>query len=102
MASWQALLRAQAAGLRHAAAWEEGALAAQAAGCSMARLAWRAAAASHSFFTSIGTRCIQRFVRPVCYQDCPDAQLPMALQNANPRGVWRLVDGKRTNEALEF
>lgn len=59
-------------------------------------------AASHSFFTSIGTRCIQRFVRPVCYQDWPDAQLPMALQNANPRGVWRLVDGKRTNEALEL
>ncbi len=58
-------------------------------------------AASHSFFTSVGTRAIQRFVRPVCYQDWPDSQLPMALQNANPRGVWRLIDGERTREEIQ-
>jgi NADP-dependent aldehyde dehydrogenase len=58
-------------------------------------------AASHSFFTSIGTRCIERFVRPVCYQDWPDSQLPTELQNANPLNVWRMVDGTRSNKALK-
>lgn len=53
-------------------------------------------ATAHSFFTSIGTRCLLRFVRPVCYQNWPDAQLPEALRNANPRGLMRLVDGERT------
>ena len=58
-------------------------------------------AASHSFFTSIGTRCIERFVRPVCYQDWPDSQLPTELQNANPLNVWRIVNGTRSNNALK-
>ncbi|MDF2378149.1 MAG: aldehyde dehydrogenase (NADP(+)) [Verrucomicrobiales bacterium] len=57
-------------------------------------------AASHSFFTSIGTRCIQRFVRPVCYQNWPNSQLPLALQNENPRGVWRMIDGVRTRDEV--
>lgn len=57
-------------------------------------------ATCHSYFTSVGTRCIERFVRPVCYQDWPNSQLPLALQNANPRGVWRMVDGERTRESI--
>lgn len=57
-------------------------------------------AASHSFFTSIGTDSIYRFVRPVCYQGFPDSELPPALQNANPTGAMRLVDGVLTREAL--
>jgi NADP-dependent aldehyde dehydrogenase len=44
--------------------------------------------------TSVGTRAIERFVRPVCYQNFPDASLPEELREANPRGLWRLVDGK--------
>ena len=44
--------------------------------------------------TSVGTRAIERFVRPVCYQNFPDAALPEELREANPLGVWRLVDGK--------
>ncbi len=55
-------------------------------------------ATTHSHFTSIGTRAMHRFVRPVCYQDWPDAFLPMELQNANPRGISRLLDGERTRE----
>jgi 2,5-dioxopentanoate dehydrogenase len=50
-------------------------------------------AASHSFFTSIGTSSIYRFVRPVCYQGFPDAALPELLRNKNTRGCFRLVDG---------
>jgi NADP-dependent aldehyde dehydrogenase len=44
--------------------------------------------------TSVGTRAIERFARPVCYQNFPDASLPEELREANPLGLWRLVDGK--------
>lgn len=44
-------------------------------------------------FTSVGTAAIFRFARPVCYQDFPEAWLPAELQDGNPRGIWRLVDG---------
>ena len=50
-------------------------------------------ATTDSHFTSIGTAAIDRFVRPVCYQDFPDAALPAELQENNPMGIWRLVDG---------
>src|SRR5215831_3566267 len=44
--------------------------------------------------TSVGTRAIERFARPVCYQNFPDALLPDELKEANPLSLWRLVDGK--------
>ncbi|MBV7563578.1 aldehyde dehydrogenase (NADP(+)) [Pseudomonas sp. sia0905] len=50
--------------------------------------------------TSVGTLAIDRFLRPVCYQNCPDALLPDALKNANPLGIARLVDGASSREAL--
>jgi NADP-dependent aldehyde dehydrogenase len=51
-------------------------------------------------FTSVGTAAIYRFARPVCYQGLPDDLLPAALQNANPLGILRLVNGSPTREAL--
>jgi NADP-dependent aldehyde dehydrogenase len=57
-------------------------------------------AASDARFTSVGTRAIDRFVRPVCYQSLPDALLPAELQDANPLGILRLVDGKETRAAI--
>lgn len=50
--------------------------------------------------TSVGTLAIDRFLRPVCYQNFPDALLPDALKNANPLGINRLVDGELTRSAL--
>lgn len=44
--------------------------------------------------TSVGTNAINRFARPVCYQDYPQSLLPTALQDGNPLEIWRLVDGK--------
>jgi NADP-dependent aldehyde dehydrogenase len=44
--------------------------------------------------TSVGTRAIERFARPLCYQSFPDAALPDELKEANPLNLWRLVDGK--------
>ncbi|MFC6672698.1 aldehyde dehydrogenase (NADP(+)) [Marinobacterium aestuariivivens] len=49
-------------------------------------------ATSDSRTTSVGAAAIQRFVRPVCYQDVPDALLPPALRQDNPLGVPRLVN----------
>ena len=45
--------------------------------------------------TSVGTAAIYRFLRPVCYQNLPDALRPEALKEANPLGLKRLYDGKR-------
>lgn len=50
--------------------------------------------------TSVGTAAIFRFARPVSFQDLPDAALPEELQDANPRGIWRLVDGRWTKDPL--
>ncbi|QXH34603.1 aldehyde dehydrogenase (NADP(+)) [Pseudomonas muyukensis] len=52
-------------------------------------------ATSDARSTSVGTAAILRFLRPVCYQDFPDALLPAALQQANPLHLRRLLDGQR-------
>ena len=44
--------------------------------------------------TSVGTHAIERFCRYAAYQDCPDAKLPPELQEGNPLGIYRLVDGQ--------
>lgn len=44
--------------------------------------------------TSVGTNAINRFARPVCYQDYPQTLLPAALQDGNPLSIWRLLDGE--------
>ena len=44
--------------------------------------------------TSVGTMAVDRFLRPVAYQDMPDDLLPAELKDANPLGFDRLVDGK--------
>ncbi len=51
-------------------------------------------------FTSVGTASIARWVRPVCYQNFPANALPPELQNENPRGVMRLVNGQLTREPI--
>ena len=51
--------------------------------------------------TSVGTRAIFRFVRPVCYQDAPQSALPAELKDDNPLQIWRMVDGKLTKERVK-
>jgi len=46
--------------------------------------------------TSVGTLAIERFLRPVCYQDLPDELLPPAVRAANPLNLARLIDGEPT------
>jgi NADP-dependent aldehyde dehydrogenase len=49
---------------------------------------------SDSRSTSVGSLAIFRFLRPVSYQNLPAALLPAELQDANPLGIARRVDGK--------
>ncbi|MBY4895674.1 aldehyde dehydrogenase (NADP(+)) [Cupriavidus sp. AU9028] len=44
--------------------------------------------------TSVGASAISRFLRPVCYQNVPEALLPEALRDGNPLKLWRLKDGE--------
>ena len=50
--------------------------------------------------TSVGTQAIFRFARPFCYQDFPDSALPAELQNGNPLGLTRMVNGVLTKDAI--
>jgi NADP-dependent aldehyde dehydrogenase len=57
-------------------------------------------ATSDSRATSVGTYSIYRFVRPVCYQDFPQAALPDSLKDENTLGIMRLVDGQLTRDSI--
>ncbi|MDQ0798815.1 aldehyde dehydrogenase (NADP(+)) [Arthrobacter sp. SLBN-112] len=50
-------------------------------------------ATSDSRTTSVGTLAINRFLRPVAYQNLPRELLPEALQDANPWHLNRRIDG---------
>jgi 2,5-dioxopentanoate dehydrogenase len=50
--------------------------------------------------TSVGSQAIFRFSRPVCYQGFPNDALPDELKDANPLGIWRMVDGQITRESI--
>jgi NADP-dependent aldehyde dehydrogenase len=51
-------------------------------------------ATTDSRTTSVGTAAIFRFVRPVCYQNMPQALLPPELQDENPLAITRMIDGE--------
>lgn len=48
--------------------------------------------------TSVGTAAIERWLRPVAYQNCPEAFLPAELRDVPPEPLWRLVDGEPTRD----
>jgi NADP-dependent aldehyde dehydrogenase len=51
-------------------------------------------ATSDSRVTSVGTLAIERFLRPVCYQDVPQNLLPPELRDDATSRLRRLVDGQ--------
>jgi len=51
-------------------------------------------ATTDSRSTSVGTTAINRFARPVCFQNFPESQLPDELKDNNPLQIWRLVNGE--------
>lgn len=58
---------------------------------------WPATSAPQT--TSVGTRAIERFLRPVAYQNAPAGLLPTALRD-QASGVWRRIDGSLSQEAV--
>jgi NADP-dependent aldehyde dehydrogenase len=50
-------------------------------------------ATSDTRTTSVGTLAINRFLRPVAYQNLPQELLPVPLQDANPWQLNRRIDG---------
>jgi NADP-dependent aldehyde dehydrogenase len=49
--------------------------------------------ATTSIHTSVGVTAMRRFLRPVAFQDAPEAALPDELKEHNPLGIPRRVDG---------
>ena len=50
-------------------------------------------ATTDSRTTSVGSLALQRFLRPICYQNLPETLLPQALRADNPLHLPRRVDG---------
>ncbi|MGW0003429.1 aldehyde dehydrogenase (NADP(+)) [Nocardia grenadensis] len=48
--------------------------------------------------TSVGTLAIERFLRPVSYQNVPEELLADEIRAENPLGIWRRVDGTVTRD----
>ncbi|MFE7119607.1 aldehyde dehydrogenase (NADP(+)) [Streptomyces sp. NPDC057654] len=51
--------------------------------------------ATTSTSTSVGATAVERWLRPVVYQNAPAALLPPELHDGNPLGLPRRVDGRR-------
>ena len=58
-------------------------------------------ATTFAHFTSVGTEAVKRFLRPVCYQDCPQEFLPDALKDENPLRIMRKLNGEFTRNAVQ-
>jgi 2,5-dioxopentanoate dehydrogenase len=50
--------------------------------------------------TAVGAQAIHRFARLICFQNFPDVALPPELQNSNPLGIWRSLDGNWTRDSI--
>jgi acyl-CoA reductase-like NAD-dependent aldehyde dehydrogenase len=57
-------------------------------------------ASTSAAHTSVGATAILRFLRPIAFQNTPDALLPEALRDDNPLGIQRLVDGQWTRDRI--
>ncbi len=51
-------------------------------------------------FTSVGDDAVERWVRPVAFQNWPDDMLPESLQNDNPLNLLRKLNGNFTSQRI--
>jgi NADP-dependent aldehyde dehydrogenase len=49
-------------------------------------------------FTAVGIDAMQRFLRPVTYQNCPQEMLPVELRNINRLSIPRRINGEWTKK----
>ena len=57
-------------------------------------------AATDSRFTAVGVDAAKRWIRPISFQNWPNHLLPLALQNNNPLGIWRNINGQLTKDEV--
>ena len=57
-------------------------------------------ASTDSRFTSVGVSSIERWLRPICFQDCPHDLLPDALKNENPLQIVRMLNKQLTKTSV--
>jgi len=50
--------------------------------------------------TSVGSAAIQRFARPICYQNFHKDLLPEELKDDNSMKIWRMINGDFSKENL--
>lgn len=53
-------------------------------------------------FTSVGPDAVKRFVRPVAFQNWPEAFLPEELKNVNVLQIDRMINGQLTQADVSF
>ncbi|HEX3024174.1 MAG TPA: aldehyde dehydrogenase (NADP(+)), partial [Chitinophagaceae bacterium] len=58
-------------------------------------------ASTDSRFSAVGIDSVKRWVRPVCYQNCPQQLLPVELQNENKKNIWRLINNEWTKNDVK-
>ena len=58
-------------------------------------------APTYSRVTSVGGDAILTWVRPFCYQDCPEFMLAPELKNGNPLGIMRKINGLFSRKAIK-
>ena len=58
-------------------------------------------ATTDSRFTAVGINGVKRWVRPVCFQNCPEYLLPDELKNKNPKKILRLINNQYSNGDVE-
>jgi len=57
-------------------------------------------ASTDSRFSAVGPDAIQRFARPISYQNWSDEWLPDELKNSNPLDIWRTINTEYTKEPI--
>ena len=58
-------------------------------------------ATGHPGFTAVGIPAsLIRFAKLTCFDSVRECRIPAVLQNANPSGAWRLVDGNWTKDSI--
>ncbi|KAA9039094.1 aldehyde dehydrogenase (NADP(+)) [Ginsengibacter hankyongi] len=58
-------------------------------------------ATTDSRYTAVGINGVKRWVRPICFQNCPEYLLPEELKNKNPRKIMRLINNQHSNGDVE-
>ena len=58
-------------------------------------------ATTDSRYTAVGINGVKRWVRPICFQNCPEYLLPEELKNKNPKKILRLINNQHSNGDVE-